>query len=329
MFDGLIIAEIGSVHDGSFGNAMNLVEVAAKAGANAIKFQTHIAEYETTNYAPNPSYFSSEDRFDYFNRTSFNKEQWKKLKKHCEDLDVTFLSSAFSIEALQLLEEIDVKMHKVPSGEVTNLPLIEALANLGKPVLLSSGMSTWDELDAACNILKDRTNFCVMQCSSLYPCPPEKIGLNIIPEMFHRYGCPVGFSDHSLGSTAAIGAALAGAVCIEKHITFSKLMYGSDAKNSMEPEEFSSFANSVREAWVMASSSVDKNDVSIYQDMKKTFQKSIVASKNLKAGVKIDADSLAFKKPGTGMQPNQAQSLIGKTLKEDVAADQQFKDEHF
>src|SRR5687767_8411606 len=148
-----IIAEIGSVHDGSFGNALRLIDAAAEAGADAVKFQTHIAEAESLADAPAPGYFSDEPRLAYFKRTSFSPEQWKKLARHAETRKVAFLSSPFSLEAVDLLESIGVGAYKVPSGEVTNIPLLERIARTRKPALLSSGMSDWKELDRAVAVL--------------------------------------------------------------------------------------------------------------------------------------------------------------------------------
>ena len=149
-----IIAEVGSSHDGSFGNAQKLVELAAQCGADAVKFQTHIAAAETLREAPMPPYFKGEPRYDYFERTAFTRQQWQMLKSHCEASAIEFLSSPFSIEAVELLESIGVARYKVPSGEVTNLPLLEAIAETGKLVLLSSGMSSWSELDEAVSVIR-------------------------------------------------------------------------------------------------------------------------------------------------------------------------------
>lgn len=145
----LIIAEIGSVHDGSFGNAIQLIKAAAECGADVVKFQTHIAEAETLKNAPLPPYFKGEPRYEYFKRTGFDEGQWKGLKDECEANNVMFLSSPFSLEAVDLLEKIGADMYKVPSGETTNTPLLERLASTGKPVMLSTGMSDWSEIDRA------------------------------------------------------------------------------------------------------------------------------------------------------------------------------------
>jgi len=324
-----IIAEIGSVHDGSFGNALRLIDAAAAAGADAVKFQTHIAEAESLADAPAPGYFNAEPRLAYFKRTGFTPEQWKKLARHAEGEKVTFLSSPFSLEAVDLLEDVGVSAYKVPSGEVTNVPLLERIARTRKPALLSSGMSNWAELDRAVAVLKPACELTVLQCSTAYPCPPEKVGLNVIGEMRKRYGAAVGFSDHTLSFAAALAAAALGATVIEKHFTFSRLMYGSDAQHSMEPENFKTFCSALREVWRMNASPVDKNDMRPYAEMKRIFEKSVVAARDLKAGTRLSADMLAFKKPGDGIPASEYRSVIGRTLREDVPADCKLTLGHF
>jgi N,N'-diacetyllegionaminate synthase len=311
-----IIAEIGSVHDGSFGNAGKLVELAAELGADIVKFQTHIAEFETLKSAPSPKHFDSEPRYEYFERTSFSKDQWINLKKIAETNSLEFMSSPFSIQAVNLLEDIGVRMFKVASGEVTNLPLIERIAETGKPVFLSSGMSNWEELDAAVEILKD-SPLVVMQCSSMYPCEPKNVGLNVMQEMKTRYGIKsdIGFSDHSSNVAAGVAAATLGAKAIEKHLTFSKKMYGSDARFALEPKEFRFYVQTIREAWEIMENPVDKSDIKPFLETRRVFQKSIVFAQDLEAGHKITFDDLAFMKPGGGISPPEYKKLLGRTLR--------------
>ena len=319
-----IIAEIGSVHDGSFGNAVKLIELAAACGADTVKFQTHIAEAETLADAPMPSYFTGEPRMAYFRRTGFSLAQWKDLRAASERCGVTFLSSPFSLEAVDLLEEVGVGAYKVASGEVTNLPLLEKMAATGKPVLLSSGMSNWAELDAAVAALRGGGPVTILQCASAYPCPPEAVGLNVLAEMRTRYKLPVGFSDHTRDSAAAFAAAALGATVVEKHLTFSRMMYGSDAPNAMEPENFKAFCQGLRDIWAMLANPVDKDDVSVFREMKRIFEKSVVSAKPLAAGsVLTDAD-LAFKKPGDGIPAARWRELIGRKLRLAVAADRKL-----
>jgi N,N'-diacetyllegionaminate synthase len=319
-----IIAEIGSVHDGSFGNAMKAIEAAAGCGATIVKFQTHISEAETLRNAPMPPYFKGEPRYEYFKRTGFSLIQWKQLFAHCKECGVDFLSSPFSLEAVDLLEEVGAPAYKIPSGEVTNLPLMEKIAATGKTVYLSSGMSNWEEIDAAVAALKKGGPLIVMQCSSAYPCPADKVGLNIMVEMASRYRVPVGYSDHTLGIAASVAAVALGAVVVEKHFTFSKLMYGSDARNSMEPEDFKKYCAEVREAADIMANPVNKDDLAPYKDMKGIFEKSIVAARALKAGTVLVREDLAFKKPGDGISAARWKEVIGMQIEGDVPADHKF-----
>lgn len=310
----MLIAEIGSVHDGSFGNALKLIELASECGANAVKFQTHISDAETLPNAPNPGYFQNESRSEYFKRTGFSKNQWKDLKKQAEKLDIVFLSSPFSLEAVDLLEDINITHYKIASGEVTNSPLLEKIAMIGKPVILSSGMSNWKELDNAVSIFKGNCDLTVMQCTTAYPCPPEKVGLNILTEIKNRYDVNIGFSDHTSGLSASIAAATLGAQTIEKHLTFSKKMYGSDAQHSMEPNEFKLLSRSLHELWEIIKNPINKDDLDDYYEMKNIFQKSIVSSRDLNVGEVITFDDLLFKKPGTGISANEYKKILGKTV---------------
>lgn len=316
-----LIAEIGSVHDGSFGNACKLIEAAAACGADAVKFQTHIPEAETLKDAPMPSYFKGEPRFEYFRRTGFTLDQWRALKAKCDEQGVMFLSSPFSLEAVDLLEQVGMAVYKIPSGEVSNLPLLEKVKATGKPVLLSSGMSGWAEMGAAVETLRGAGPAAVMQCTSAYPCPPERVGLNIMVEMGRRYGLPVGYSDHTLGHAACFAACALGAVVIEKHFTFSRLMYGSDAQHSMEPADFKALAEGLRDIRAMLAHPVDKDDLAPYGEMKRIFEKSVVTARPVAAGTLLSEADLAFKKPGDGIPAARRNDLLGRRVHRDLAAD--------
>lgn len=318
-----IIAEIGSVHDGSFGNACRLIEAAADCGADAVKFQTHIAEAETLADAPAPSYFSAEPRMAYFRRTGFSEAQWRELASVARAAGVDFLSSPFSLEAVDLLERIGMVAYKIPSGEVSNIPLLEKIAATGKPVYLSSGMSDWGEVNAAMAALSN-SPVTLMQCTSAYPCPPERVGLNVMLMMGERYRVPVGFSDHTLGSAAAVAAVALGAVTVEKHFAFSRLMYGSDAKHSMEPGEFRRFCADLREAALIMASPVTKDDLRPFADMKRVFEKSVVTAAAMEAGTVIGPEHLAFKKPGDGISASRYRELLGRRLARALPPDHKF-----
>ena len=315
-----IIAEIGSVHDGSFGNAIKLIELGATLGVDAVKFQTHIPQEETLKSAPSPAYFSSETRFEYFSRTGFEKSQWAELKACADDNDVAFISSPFSQLAVEWLVGIGVTSIKVASGEVTNLPMLETIRDSGLPVLLSSGMSDWEELDVAVELLQD-AKITILQCSSSYPCAYEDVGLNVLAEMRERYGLPVGFSDHTETNYAAFAAVAQGAACVEKHLTFSRAMYGSDARLAAEPEQFRDLVSGIRAIATINASNVDKGDTSAYKDMKQIFEKSIVARRDISAGEIISAEALAYKKPGDGLSASSFKEVLGKKARRAINQD--------
>ena len=317
-----IIAEIGSTHDGSFGNAKSAIDVVAECGADAVKFQTHIAEAETLRDAPMPSYFKGEPRFEYFERTGFSRDQWIELKAYTEEKGLTLLSSAFSVEAVDLLESIDMERYKIPSGEVTNIPYLERIAETGKPVIMSSGMSSWEELDeAVATITRHHQNLTILQCTTEYPCPPERLGLNVMLEMKDRYGLPVGLSDHSLSNAAALAATTLGASILEKHFTLSKRMYGSDARHSAEPKQFAELVRHVREIETILSHPVDKSDASQFAEFKEIFQKSVVSRLDIAEGSIITKDMVAIRKPGTGLAPKRISEVVGSRALRFLSAD--------
>jgi N-acetylneuraminate synthase len=229
------------------------------------------------------------------------------------------LSSPFSIEAIELLEEIGVHQYKVASGEVSNLPLLEVMAQTGKHIILSSGMSSWEELDEAVEtIMKHNDRLTVLQCTTAYPCPYEQVGLNVMLEMQERYGVPVGLSDHTLTVYAAVAAATLGASMIEKHFTFSRYMYGSDAKHSLEPGEFADMVQGIRAIEAMLGSPVDKSRVEQFRDMKETFEKSIVSVIDIPKGTIIERHMLGFKKPGTGISTRELKDILGTKAARDI-----------
>jgi N-acetylneuraminate synthase len=314
-----LIAEAGMNHDGSLGNAIRLAEVAAEVGADAVKFQLHDAQAETTHDAPAPPYFQHETRWEYFKRTAFTDVQWATLKAACDAAGIEFLCSAFSVEALERLERIGVARHKIPSGEVTNLELVRAAAATGKPVLLSSGMSSWAELDVAVEAAGDHVT--VFQCTSAYPTPPERVGLNLLAELRERYGRPVGLSDHTRGSFACYAAVALGADALEKHFTLSQELYGPDAALALEPDALEDLVAGVREIEAMLASPVDKDDLDAFRGMKDVFEKSVVAVVEIPAGAVIERAMLAAKKPGTGIPARRLPELVGRRARTAIAAD--------
>jgi len=314
-----VIAEAGMNHDGSLGNAIRLAETAAECGADAVKFQLHDALAESTKDAPSPPYFQHETRWEYFNRTAFTDEQWATLKDACDRAGIEFLCSVFSVEAVDRLERLGVGRYKIGSGEVTNLELVRRVAATGKPVLLTSGMSSWQELDAA--VAAAGNEVTVLQCTSVYPTPPERVGLNVLAQLRERYGKPVGFSDHTVGNYAAFAAVALGAVVVEKHFTLSRQAYGPDAALGMEPDELEDLVEGIRELETMLANPVDKNDLAPFAEMKRVFEKSVVTVADIPAGATIERDWLAAKKPGTGIPAAKLDDVVGRTAARDLPAD--------
>jgi N-acetylneuraminate synthase len=294
-----IIAEIAQAHDGSLGMVHAYIDAVAKTGCNAIKFQTHIAEAESSIHEPFRVKFSRQDatRMDYWKRMEFSLEQWKEIKIHCDELGLEFMSSPFSNAAVDLLEEVGVKRYKIGSGEVNNFVLLEKIAQTGKPVILSSGMSSFEELDTTIEFLKDRNvAYSILQCTTSYPTQPKQFGLNVIGELKNRYNVPVGFSDHSASTEACIAATALGAEIIEFHVVFDKEMFGPDAKASLTMEETSKLVKAIRNLNTALTNPIDKNDNSQFATLKSIFEKSLAVNKDLPKGHKITFADLETKK---------------------------------
>lgn len=319
----LIIAEIGMTHDGSLGQALEMTKAAAEAGVDAVKYQLHISEAETIRNAPQPPYFKAEPRYEFFKRTAFSREQWMMVRDKCKELGVKFIVSPFSIEAVKILEDIGVDAIKLPSGEITNIPYLEYITSTGIPAIISSGMSSWNELCECVDLFQRKNcNIAIMQCTSEYPCPPEAVGLNVIDQIKEKYPkVPVGLSDHSQGVWAAVAAWMKGATLIEKHFTLSKKMYGPDAKMSMEPEEMKLLCESIKNLEIALASPVDKTQTEKFGEMKKIFQKSIVAVCGIQKGTIITADMIGYKKPGIGLETKYYKDILGKKVKRDLLVD--------
>ena len=321
-----VVAEIGMTHDGSFGLASKLTESAINSGVNVIKYQWHIADEETAINAPSTPNLTGESRYEYFKRTEFSTSQFKKLAQQCLDSNVIPCVSVFSIESLKRALLADFKIIKIPSGEVTNVPLLREVAQTKLPVIISSGMSNWEELDNALEILKNK-NICVLQCSSTYPTAPENVGLNILNEIKTRYKIPYGLSDHTISGGTSIAAATMGAKVIEKHFTISKNLYGPDAKYSLNPEEFKRLVEDINYVKNALINKVDKNDIEKYKEMKIIFQKSIFARNLIKKGNKINLKDLSFKKPGSGIPASNIDQVIGKISLIDIDKEEMIKEE--
>lgn len=320
-----VIAEIAQTHDGSLGTAHAYIDAVANAGADAIKFQTHIAAAESTPGEPWRVKFSKQDatRYDYWRRMEFSEEHWHGLAEHARERGIVFLSSAFSFEAVELLERVGIPAWKVGAGEVTNSPMLEKMARTGKPVILSSGMSTWAEMDSAVEcVRKNGAPVAVLQCTTAYPCPPEKIGLNVIDVLRQRYACPTGLSDHSGTIYAGIAAATLGANIIEVHVTFSRECFGPDVPASITTKGLKRLVEGVRFVETALAHPIDKEAMAAeLNPLRQMFTKSIVARHALDAGAKLNESDLAIKKPGTGIPAARLPEVIGRRLRVSIAAD--------
>lgn len=313
-----VIAEVGQAHEGSLGTAHAFIDVIARTGASAVKFQTHLAEAESTPDEPWRTPFSSQDatRYDYWKRMEFEESQWCELKSHAEEKGLLFLSSPFSMEAVELLQRVGVAGWKVASGETSNLALIAAMAKTGLPVMISTGMSLMSEIDSAVECVRaNGAPVGVFQCTSAYPCSPEMIGLNVLAEFRQRYGCAVGLSEHSGEIYPGLAAVALGAQLLEVHIAFSRDVFGPDVPASLVPDELSSLVRGVRCIEAMNTHPVAKDDMpDSVRELRSIFMKSVVAADDLSEGTVLEPRHLTTKKPGTGIPANALPSLVGRKL---------------
>jgi len=321
-----IIGEVAQAHDGSLGMAHSYIDAIADAGADAVKFQTHIAAAESTLAEQWRVKFSKQDatRCDYWKRMEFAEDMWLGLKKHADERGLKFISSPFSIEAVDLLKRIGVDAFKIASGEVNNVPFVDYIINSGLPVLLSTGMSPLEEIDKAVeHLIAGGVQPMVLQCTSIYPTPAEKVGLNMLPFLRERYGCPIGLSDHSGDIYASLAAVSLGAEIIEVHVAFGKDMFGPDTPASVTTSQLRQLVEGVRSIEKMLSNPVDKNDMAEQLAyMRNLFGKSIMAKVNLQAGDILTKENLVTKKPGTGISASRISEVIGRKLARNVKADE-------
>ncbi len=326
-----IIAEVAQAHDGSLGTAHAFIDAAARAGVDAIKFQTHIAAAESTPQEPFRVKFSKQDatRYEYWQRMEFSAPQWAGLAQHARERGLIFLSSPFSEEAVVMLDQIGMPAWKVASGEVNNPLLKEAMFATGKPILLSSGMSATAEIDGVVDAIKARKlPVAVFQCTSKYPSPPEEIGLNVLREYQQRYAVPVGLSDHSGKIFAGLAAVTLGASLLEVHLTLSRDMFGPDVPVSLTPGELSQLVEGVRFIETALDNPVDKNAMAdSLSEMRSIFGKSLVLKQDLAKGELIKREMLSAKKPVLGILAENVQSVIGKKTKRDMKAGEFLKTE--
>jgi N-acetylneuraminate synthase len=328
----LIIAEIGQAHDGSLGNAHAYIDAVAKAGADAVKFQTHIAAAESTLEEAFRVPFSYQDatRYDYWKRMEFTAAQWGGLARHARDVGMIFLSTPFSEAAVDLLLQLGMEAWKVGSGEIRSRPLLEYLGATGQPILLSTGLSSWQHLDDAYHwVTQGGSPVGIFQCTTAYTCPPEKWGLNVLADIRARYGCPVGLSDHSATTHAGLAAVSLGANMLEVHVTFSRECFGPDTLSSLTISELRQLVEGVRVVERALANPVDKDDEAArLADLRLLFGKSVVAARDLRANHRLTRIDLTFKKPGTGIPASMVETVIGRRCRENIPANTVLRENH-
>jgi N,N'-diacetyllegionaminate synthase len=318
-----VIAEVGQSHDGSLGTAHAFIDAIADTGADAVKFQTHIAAAESSPDEPWRVKFSPQDdtRFEYWQRMEFTAEQWRGLKEHAEERSLFFLSSPFSEQAVDLLTDVGVAAWKVASGQITDLWMLERLAKTGWPVLFSTGMSPIEEVTWAVEWARAKDiDVAVMQCTSAYPSTLQGVGLNVMTDFRDRLGVAVGLSDHTGMIYPSLAAAALGAQLLEVHATFSRQSFGPDVPASVTFEELRTLVEGVRATETMLANRVDKDAVAVEMaHMRELFTKSIVARRDLEAGVSLRLGDLTTKKPAKGISARRMHDVVGKRLTHAVA----------
>lgn len=326
-----VIAEIAQAHDGSLGTAHAMIDAAADAKADAVKFQTHIAEAESSPDEPWRVRFSPQDetRFDYWKRMEFSESQWAGLRDHAKARGLMFLSSPFSMEAFDLLARLRVAGWKVASGEITNVQMLDAMCASGCPIILSSGMSALDEIDrSVARIKAANVPLALLQCSSTYPTAASDVGLNLLNLFRERYGIAVGLSDHSATIFPGICAAYLGAQVIEVHLTLSERAFGPDVAASLTTEGLADLVKGIRFAETMRAHPVDKTRTSQnVAALRPIFMKSLVAARDLAAGEPLTREVLASRKPGTGIPAARYDQFLGRRLARSVRKHAQLRED--
>lgn len=320
-----IIAEIAQSHEGSLGMAHAYVDAVADAGADAIKFQTHIASEESTLDESFRIRFSRQDatRYEYWKRMEFSEEAWAGLSQHARKRNIIFFSSPFSVAAVELLMKVEVPVWKVGSGELFNEELLFAITQNKAPIILSTGMSTFKEIEESVEqIKKTGVSFALLQCTSNYPVSIENVGLNVIAELRRRFNCPVGLSDHSGEIFPALAALAKGANIIEVHVVFDKRMFGPDTMASITLEQLRFLVEARDAFWAMETHPVNKDELATsFTETKQIFTRSLAPNQALQAGTVLQEAMLTLKKPGTGIPPNELKNIVGRRLKRNVTPD--------
>ncbi len=322
-----VIAEAGVNHNGNLETAKRLIDASVEAGADAVKFQAYRAEKLVTLNAPKAGYQrrmkTSESQFKMLKELELNEEAFSTLKDYSAKKDTIFLASAFDEESADVLERIGVPAYKTGSGELTNLPLLEHIARKGKPMIVSSGMSTIEEISEAISTIKSGggREIVLLHCVSNYPAAAQDVNLKVIQTLKNRFKLPIGFSDHTLSIIIPSAAVSIGACVIEKHITLDHNLAGPDHRASLEPEEFRVMVNNIREVEEALGDGV-KRVTKDEKEIREVARRSLVAAVNIPAGTIITLEMLDIKRPGTGISPKYAGDVAGKRAKVSIKRDE-------
>lgn len=323
----LIIAEAGVNHNGSINLAKQLVDKAKEAGADIIKFQTFNPESLTSKYAEKAAYQkittdAEESQQDMLRKLTLTNEDFYDLKKYCDDAGIKFLSTPFDLESISFLEKLGCDMWKIPSGEITNLPYLEKIASTHKPLIMSTGMATLDEVGDALQALKNNGagEVTLLHCTTQYPAPYDSVNLKAMLTLKEKFGCRVGYSDHTKGIEVPIAAVAMGAEVIEKHFTLDINMPGPDHKASLEPDELKAMVSSIRHIEQAMGDGVKKPSETEIPN-KTVARKSIIAARDIKKGEVLTEENLTTKRPGNGISPMKWHEILGtravRNFKED------------
>lgn len=326
-----IIAEAGVNHNGSLEIAKKMVDAAGKAGADAIKFQTFKAENIVTKNASRAEYQvknTGEDTSQYsmLKKLELSYDDFRELKAYCDDSGIEFLSTPFDLESIDFLQELGIRFLKIPSGEITNFPYLRKIGQTGMPVIMSTGMSTLEEVGEAIRVLREygSNEISLLHCTTEYPAPLDSVNLKVMQTMAEAFNLPVGYSDHTSGIAVSVAAVAMGAVIIEKHFTLDRNMEGPDHKASLEPDELKAMVQSIRDV-EMAMGTGEKG--LSYSELKNVsvVRKSIVAKRAIRKGMLFSEDNLSVKRPGTGVNPMQWNKVIGLCAKRDYEEDEMIE----
>ena len=321
-----VIAEAGVNHNGDLSIAMELIEVAANAGADAVKFQTFIAENAITVNAAKADYQkvttdAQESQLEMARRLELSFDDFRQLHSYCAERNILFLSTPFDFESVDFLEELGVVAYKVSSGDLTTHPLLEHIAHKGKPVILSTGMADLSEVEEAVTVVRNAGNgqLALLHCVTNYPAEPDDINLRAMHTMKNTFGVPVGYSDHTIGYEITLAAVALRAAIVEKHFTISREMPGPDHAASLEPDELTSMIRAVRNV-ERALGNGEKRPALSEASNALVARRSIIATRDIAAGSVISRDSLGLKRPGSGLAPRMLQEVVGHTARVDVKA---------